>query len=163
MQQWQKCGKNPSMDTGDIAITYSIRCTDGRMDRRIDGSKDRGMQNVRPCPTQCRLKSIIDSPNNYFQLEYETETSDPPLESPSSAPVNPAPHAVSESVKYIWGFSGRLDRPDKAFILNNISSTWYWISAIVNSCNASSQRLKWGSTMRDSYNHDGHKPSRPKT
>ena len=65
----------------------------------------------------------------------ESETSDPPLESPSSAPVNPAPHAVSESVKYIGGFSGRLERPERAFILNSISSTWYWISAIVNSCN----------------------------
>ena len=84
-------------------------------------------------------KMITDTPSTIMFIYQwsESETSDPPLESPSSAPVNPAPQAVSESVKYIGGFSGRLDRPDRAFILNSISSTWYWISAIVNSCSAS--------------------------
>ena len=86
-------------------------------------------------------QSLILQLTFIYQLQSESETSDPPLESPSSAPVNPGPHAVSESVKYIGGFSGRLERPDSAFILNNISSTWYCISAIVNSCNTSTPVL----------------------
>jgi len=37
MHQWQKCGKNPSIDTGDITETF--------LDARIDWRMDRGEQN----------------------------------------------------------------------------------------------------------------------
>ena len=38
MHQWQKFGKNSVTDTGDIAETYSLGCT--------DGSTDGGVQNI---------------------------------------------------------------------------------------------------------------------
>ena len=35
LHQWQKCGENPSIDTGDIAETYSL----GRTDKQTQGLK----------------------------------------------------------------------------------------------------------------------------